>query len=532
MLRYTARRLVLTIPTLIGISVVTFILVHLAPGSPVSVELGLSPAGQDRSEELKEYSRAFFLHLPLFVNLDVQDVAKDVDQLLVMAQDPRKREFVRRQLIYRGGAVLPHLLPRLDSLGSEEREVVLQALDKVAERMGIADELARNPDKQAFWRSYWSYYKMDYRQSRARRLVDRYINFHDALAYHEIIRLDTFALPAVLESLGREKDWDRIRLLVAFVEHAMGKTPAAAGARDAAGREAIVEGWEDWWWRYEDEFTACTGLCRVTGLVTKTQYYHWVQRLIKLDFGDSLRDGRKINEKLRERLPVTLLLSMLALLVSYLVSVPLGVYSATKVSTMRDRIITLFLFALYSLPSFWVAIILIRLLCGVGSLDLFPIQGLTTPGAEAWPLASRFFDLLHHLVLPVTCLSYVSFATLSRYQRSATLEVLRQDYVRTARAKGLSETAVMVRHVLRNSLVPIVTLLGVQIPFLIGGSVIIERIFGIEGMGLETFEAIRARDYNWILAVAFITSILTVTGMLISDILYAVIDPRISYAKK
>jgi peptide/nickel transport system permease protein len=168
----------------------------------------------------------------------------------------------------------------------------------------------------------------------------------------------------------------------------------------------------------------------------------------------------------------------------------------------------------------------------VGSLDLFPIQGLTTPGAEAWPLASRFFDLLHHLVLPVTCLSYVSFATLSRYQRSATLEVLRQDYVRTARAKGLGEMAVMMRHVLRNSLVPIVTLLGVQIPFLIGGSVIIERIFGIEGMGLETFEAIRARDYNWILAVAFITSILTVTGMLISDILYAVIDPRISYAKK
>jgi len=532
MFRYTIRRLLLTIPTLIGISVVTFILVHLAPGSPVSTELALAPVSYDTEEELKEYSRAYFLHLPLFLNFRVQDVKRDVEELLRLAEDQEKREFVRRQLIYRGGAALPYVLPRLSELGAEEREVVLQALDRVGERMGMAAELEKAEDRAAFWKSYWSYYKMDYRMPRTRRLVDRFLNYKDELAYKEILRLDTYALPAVFEALAEEESWTRIKPLIGFMEHATGRKSAQSGSLDPETRDLVVEGWQDWWWRYEDEFTPCDTLCRLTGVVTKTQYYHWVHRLLRLDFGISIKDGRKINEKLKERLPVTLLLSVLALVLSYLISVPLGIYSGVKVSTIRDKIITLVLFILYSLPSFWVAIILIRLFCGVGSFDLFPIQGLTTPGSDAWPLHARFFDLVHHLVLPVTCLSYVSFATLSRYQRSATLEVLRQDYVRTARAKGLGELDVIRKHVFKNSLVPIVTLLGVQVPFLIGGSVIVERIFGIEGMGLETFEAIRGRDYNWILAVAFITSILTVAGMIISDILYAVVDPRISYMKK
>lgn len=526
------RRLLLTIPTLIGISIVTFILIHLAPGSPVSTEIALSPAAYDTEEELKEYSRAYFLHLPLFFNFNVQDVKKDVENLLSMAEDPDKREFVRRQLIYRGGAALPIVLPVLEELGPEERDVALQALDRVGERMGLGAKLEKSSDKVAFWRLHWSYYKMDYRKPRTRRLVDRFFNENDELAYKEIVRLDTYALPAVFDALNAEEDWGRIKPLLSFIEHATGQKSAPVGKDDIEMQERVVSGWNDWWWRFEDEFTVCDSLCRFTGVVSRTQYYHWVQRLVRLDFGVSIKDGREINEKLKERLPVTLLLSMLALLLSYLVSIPLGIYSALKVSTFKDRTITFLLFVLYSLPSFWVAIILIRLFCGVGSLDVFPIQGLMTPGAESWPLHARVFDMAHHLVLPVACLSYVSFATLSRYQRTATLEVLRQDYIRTARAKGLGEFAVVFKHVLKNSLVPIVTLLGVQIPFLIGGSVIIERIFGIEGMGLETFEAIRSRDYNWILAVAFITSILTVAGMLLSDIIYAIIDPRISYMKK
>ncbi len=532
MARYIIRRLLLTIPTLIGISVVTFILVHLAPGTPVGTEIVLSLQSHDVEEEMKEYSRAYFLHLPLFVNVDVQDIRKDVDDLLYMLRDPAKQEFVRRQLVYRGGATLPYVLPGLEDLKPEELEIVFDALERVAQRMGVAEDLKKSEDPASFWRSYWSYYKMDYRKSRARRLVDRFINFNDELAYKEIVRLDTYAFPAVFDAMKGEQDPDRIKPLVTFIEHAAGKQPAGVDRDDAEGMELVVSGWQDWWWRYEDEFSSCDGLCKIYGIVAKTQYFHWVQRLLKLDFGISITDGRRINEKLKERLPVTLLLSMLALLISYCVSIPLGTYSAMKVGKPVDKGISLFLFILYSLPSFWLAIILIRLLCGVGTFDIFPIQGLVTQGSEAWPVHARVLDMAHHLVLPVFCLSYVSFAILSRYQRTATLEVLRQDYIRTARAKGLGEMAVVIRHVLKNSLIPIVTLLGVQIPFLIGGSVIVERIFGIEGMGLETFEAIRNRDYNWILSVAFITSVLTIAGMLISDILYAVIDPRISYQKR
>jgi peptide/nickel transport system permease protein len=532
MVRYTLRRLLLTIPTLIGISVVTFILIHLAPGSPVSTEMSMGPAASDVEEELKEYSRAYFLHLPLFFNFSVQDARKDAETYIRALKDPDKRDFVRRQLIYRGGAVLPYVLPRIADLRPDERAVVIEALDKVGERMGLGGELAGSEDKVAFWKSFWSYYKMDYRTSRARRLVDRFMNFSDELAYNEIIRLDTFAFPAVFEVMGGEKDWKRLKPLVKFVLGAMGKTVPPGTLENPERRAALIEEWKDWWWRYEDEFTTCDSLCVVTGVITKTQYYHWVQRLVKLDFGVSTRDGRKINEKLKRRLPITLLLSVLALLLSYLVSVPLGIYSGMKVSTPADKTVTFLMFILYSLPSFWTAIILIRLFCGTGLLDLFPIQGLVTSGSEGWPIHARLADLVHHLVLPVTCLSYVSFATLSRYQRSATLEVLRQDHIRTARAKGMGDMALIRKHVFKNSIVPIITLLGVQIPFLIGGSVIVERIFGIEGMGLETFEAIRSRDYNWILAVAFITSILTVTGMLLSDILYAFVDPRISYMRK
>jgi peptide/nickel transport system permease protein len=239
-----------------------------------------------------------------------------------------------------------------------------------------------------------------------------------------------------------------------------------------------------------------------------------------------------VSEKLAERLPVTLLLSVLALIFAYAVSVPVGTYSAIHPGSASDRIITFFLFILYSLPSFWVAIMLIRLLCGVGMLDVFPLRGLASPGASDWSLPVRALDVAYHLVLPVFCLSYVSFATLSRYQRSGMMETVRQDYVRTARAKGLRERTVIFRHALRNSLIPILTLLGLQIPYLIGGSVIIERVFGIEGMGLETFEAIRGRDYNWILAVSFITALLTLFGILLSDVLYAIADPRITYERR
>jgi len=186
---------------------------------------------------------------------------------------------------------------------------------------------------------------------------------------------------------------------------------------------------------------------------------------------------------------------------------------------------------LYSLPTFWVAMLLQQYLCGVdpSGFAWFPLLGLgvETLSLEHLGEPGALGRLMWHLVLPVFVLTYRSFAYLSRYQRGAMLEVIRQDFIRTARAKGLPERVVIVRHAMRNSILPIITLLGMQLPFLVGGAVIVESIFQINGMGLETLEAIRTRDINWIMAAVTVTSLVTMAGILLSDLLYAVVDPRI-----
>ena len=215
-------------------------------------------------------------------------------------------------------------------------------------------------------------------------------------------------------------------------------------------------------------------------------YGKWMWRLIHLDLGTSFGDGQEVLKKLREALPITVGLSMIALLITYLVAIPVGIYSAVKPGSMTDRGLTVGLFMLYSMPSQWVAVMLI-VFFGT-RLHWLPIQGLHSEGSTA------YVDLAKHLLLPIVCLTYATFASLSRYMRSGMLEVIRQDYIRTARAKGLSERAVILRHALRNSLISIITLLGLTLPSLVGGAVIVERIFGLPGMGQLSFEAIQTKD--------------------------------------
>jgi peptide/nickel transport system permease protein len=259
------------------------------------------------------------------------------------------------------------------------------------------------------------------------------------------------------------------------------------------------------------------------------QYLSWLRRVVTLDFGRSYKDHRLVLTKVIERLPISLQLSLISIFLSYLISVPLGVYSATHQFSPSDKIITVVLFILYSLPSFWVASLLIMLLGGGDFWDVFPIFGLSSEGAGAWPFWRWLWDRVMHLVLPVTCLTYGGLASLSRYGRVGMLEVVRQDYIRTARAKGLSERVVIYKHALRNSVIPIVTFLGLLLPAMLGGSVIIETIFSIPGMGKLGFEAVLSRDYPVIMGIATISSLLTLVGLLISDILYVVVDPRISF---
>lgn len=260
-----------------------------------------------------------------------------------------------------------------------------------------------------------------------------------------------------------------------------------------------------------------------------TRYAIWLGKLVRLDFGNSYKDGRPVLERIGEALPITLQLNLISIFFIYLFSIPIGVFSATHQHTRRDNASTFTLFLLYSLPDFWVAMLLILFLGGGAYLDLFPIFGLNSIGAEdlSWP--QWLMDRAWHLVLPVFCLSYASLSVLSRYARAGMIEVVRQDYIRTARAYGFKERAVIYKYALRNSLIPILTLLGTLLPALIGGSVIIESIFSIPGMGRLVFEAILSRDYPVIMGSLTITALMTLVGLIVSDVLYALTDPRIRF---
>ena len=251
------------------------------------------------------------------------------------------------------------------------------------------------------------------------------------------------------------------------------------------------------------------------------------------DFGNSFKDNRPVFDKMLERVPVTLTMNLLAIILAYSIAIPLGVNSATKPGTWFDKSSTFVVFALYSLPVFWVGTLAVTFLANPEFLALFPSGGIKSMAASSsWSTTARLLDYLNHLALPMLVYVYADFAFISRQMRSSMLEVIRQDYVRTARAKGLSEGTVIYKHALRNALIPLITLIAAILPNLIGGSVIVETIFSIPGMGFLSYEALVSRDYPMIMAVFTISAVLTLVGMLISDILYSIADPRISYGSK
>jgi peptide/nickel transport system permease protein len=262
------------------------------------------------------------------------------------------------------------------------------------------------------------------------------------------------------------------------------------------------------------------------------QYLRWLKRMLTLDFGESLRDHRPVLDKLKERIPVSVKLSGISLLLAYLLAIPLGIYSATRRNSAGERLTTVLMFMLYSLPNFWVATMAIVYFGGGDFWNVFPVYGLHSSEAQNWTWWRQKQDELWHLVLPVTCMTYYTLAVLSRYIRSGMLETICQDFIRTARAKGLSETVIVYRHAFRNSLIPLVTLMADVLPALIGGSIVIETLFSIPGMGALSYDAVFSRDYPLLMGIFTLSALLTLAGILISDFLYTLVDPRITYGKR
>ncbi len=256
------------------------------------------------------------------------------------------------------------------------------------------------------------------------------------------------------------------------------------------------------------------------------QYGIWLSRLLVLDFGTSFsQDGRKVTDKIFERLPITISINVLSLLLILAVAIPLGVLAATYKNSFFDKATTVFVFVGFAVPTFWLALLLM-ILFGV-QLGWLPISGLKSLNYEYLPSSVQLWDRVSHLILPVLLSAFGGLAGLSRYMRSNMLEVIRQDYITTAKAKGLSQPTVIFKHALRNALLPVITILGLSIPGLIGGSVIFETIFAIPGMGQLFYASVMARDYPTIMGILVIGAVLTLLGNLIADVSYALVDPRI-----
>lgn len=260
------------------------------------------------------------------------------------------------------------------------------------------------------------------------------------------------------------------------------------------------------------------------------QYGKWLANLARLDFGRSFApDNRPVKDKIVERIPVTLSLNIIALILEFGLAIPIGIIAAVNRDTLLDRGISVFVFVGFAVPTFWLALLCMYLF-GV-KLNWLPISGLHSLGSEKLPALARFWDLAKHLLLPVSIAVFGSLAGLSRYMRSTMLEVLSQDYITTARAKGLRERVVIYKHALRNALLPVITLLGFSLPAMIGGSVIFESIFSIPGMGQLFYQGVMSRDYPLVMGILVIGAGLTLIGNLLADLCYGLADPRIRHGK-
>jgi peptide/nickel transport system permease protein len=301
-------------------------------------------------------------------------------------------------------------------------------------------------------------------------------------------------------------------LLVSFISYAlMGLSPGGPGAilgQQAHGLTPAMR----------TRFIAQLGLDKPWYV----QYFFWLVTLLHGSLGYSFVDGRPVLEKISERLPITLEVLTLSLVATLAIAIPVGVHAATRRGSWFDHLSSALAFSAYATPVFWLGIVLVD----VFALHLrwLPTAGISSLGRE-----NDLLDRLRHLLLPVAALTIVSFASWMRYQRGAMIEALGAPFVRTARAKGLSERVVVYRHALRNALIPTVTLLGLTLPGLVGGAYFVEYVFSLPGMGLLGIDSVFSRDYPTVMGITMLSAILVVFGNLLADVLYAFVDPRIRY---
>jgi len=506
-LRYAFRRILWAVPTIFGISIVAFLVTTLIPAPPrlplaqLVDALAKNPAAYDAYVESR---RSGAYDLPAFVNESPRDVRAIVtDAVDHLARNDERAPLAAHELQRVGGAAFPYLLPTLDRLEPAPRERVAVALVPIAERMGVDDARAHDPaTAPKFWEQLWEDRALEFTAPAVRRSVQRLLQGATAGRERDVIEVDTFALPELMAGLrDRKTSDDGVARLSRVATHASGHPVVVPDAMTHAAAERIRAEWAAWWITHREDYVALDAGERIFASLADTRYGRWLLGALTGELGTTTRDGEPASKKLAECAPISLALVLSAMLLSFGIAVPLGVIGARRRGERIDHVLATAMFISYSLPSFFLAEVLVH------------ATGATSGATRA--------------VFAVLVMTASSLAVLSRFQRASMLDVLQQDYVRTARAKGVREWRVLVVHALRNAIVPTVTLAGLQLPFLFGTAIVVEEVFGLPGMGYETMRAVQAHDSTWLVVTVLVVALATTATLLASDIAYGFLDPRI-----
>ncbi len=589
---YLLKRLLLMIPTFFGVSLVVWVVVAGAPEPPIVQQVPTSAEGGTAREQaggvpsaVKVFRAQYGLDKPTILNtcydLPVDEVRRTLEDAvdLERSREIKVRSEAQEQLIKWGEYATPAFLAIVADTEGPLRDQAMGWLVRSAQRVAVGEEEgkvrpararknaeivrenaileicgwpadaseARRRAGIAAVRTWYDGAGREYPPGADEGAVRQALLANDGAALDRLGAAAASALAALV--LGEDEairdaavrwfakaarlpeEGDEAQREVARLRNTILDRLAWAPADPPLTKEGGAAAFRTWWegaksrWDYG-------GLRWLRVLLLETQFATYWGNLLRFDFGNSLVHKVPVMTLVFERLKYSLTLALSSLVLAYLISVPLGITSAKIHGSRTERGISFVLFALYSLPSFYVATLAVRYLAEgqPGSLGIIPPDRFES--LEAWSLPSWEWvkDIAWHVLAPIFCMTYASFAALSRYAKTGVLHVIRSDYVRTARAKGVGEFAVTVKHAARNGIIPIITLLGTTLPVIVGGSFVIEWIFSIPGFGLLTIESIGARDYNVIVGVDLIVAVLTMLGILLSDLLYAVVDPRISFS--
>ncbi|MDJ0974671.1 MAG: ABC transporter permease [Planctomycetota bacterium] len=489
MLTYVVKRLLIMIPTFLGISLMIWAVMTLSPGEPAGSG-SQKGFGEDATEDLENREREnqsarmfreqFALNRPRFWNDWTGLEANEVKAEIVVLRDGVQ---------VHGSGRVKQATRRLEDWGDYAVPVLV----------GLLESTADDPELQTG--------------------VLRYLKL-SAYQFKTIYEKGAQPTEEEIEE-DREKDEENRRLASSLLNWKPGATRSE--------RAAVVENWKKWYaereekgrWSYRDD-----GWERAWIAVSDTQFGRYWGNLATGDFGLSSRTKENVLGIILSKLKYSLSLAVPSFLIAWVLAVFTGVTSAAKHNSWLDQSSAVVLFMLYSIPSFLMATVVQRLFAV--ELEWFPISQFEDPEARAWNTWDHFGNVLWHLVLPLFCYTYGSLAYISRQARSGMLEVMKSDYIRTARAKGMKESVVLWKHAVRNGMMPLITLLGTALPILLAGSVVIEYIFQIPGFGDLMINAIFQKDYNVVMGVSLISAMLTLVGLLIADLLYAAVDPRVS----